>query len=377
MENIQLSKTIAAVMQLRLPGTVGKIGSKMRYIDEVAPRLRGLTKSIKELELANVHVVGISTKSNSLPAFGGVLYGAAALRQDLFIKQKQVVNSRQDRRVDVSDMNFLDTSSRLTWHEYRLAYELLDDLFNEGPLPDLVLLDLPLLIARGAQASSLEDESVNEEWTAVMDIMSRFWGHWLERSYPSDPDGPIIVALGRRYFGAILNAVYAEGQNGSLDPLDETTITLIQEEWVSLRQAGIMRVLSHLLRVGKRTVAYPYAALGQDVLRAAPHSLSMQGLIGFHLQIGYRTPIWQVESIGPVSAWDSTKLDYLASLIRYLTLYDHPSAWPLPLWYAKKLVRMPEGVLRTYRSRTLEMLREGTYDQAWLEGIDTFAKADH
>jgi hypothetical protein len=34
---------------------------------------------------------------------------------------------------------------------------------------------------------------------------------------------------------------------------------------------------------------------------------------------------------------------------------------------------MPPGVLRTYRNRTLELLREGTVDRAWLEGMDSFA----
>ncbi|HBY97760.1 MAG TPA: hypothetical protein DEP84_28100 [Chloroflexi bacterium] len=375
MEDVQLSKTIAAIMQLRLPGTVGKIASKMRYVDEIAPRLRegGLIRAIPELHLDRAHAVAISTKSNSLPAFGGVLYGAAALRQDIFVEQKQVVRSHQDSRVDISDMNFLDTAQRLTWHEYRLAYELLNDLFDQGPLPDLVLLDLPLLIVRGAQTSSLDDEDVSAGWAAVMDVMSRFWGRWLPRCYPSDPEGPFVVALGRRYFGAILNAVHAQGYTGSLEPLNEEVVGLVQQEWMTLRQAGIMRVLSSLLRVGKRTAAYPYTALGKDVLRAAPRSLGMHGLIGFHLQVGYRTPVWQVETIGPASAWDSAHLDHLAGLVAYLTLYDHPSVWPLPLWYAKRLVHMPQGVLRTYRSRTMELLREGTIDQAWLEGIDTLA----
>jgi hypothetical protein len=291
----------------------------------------------------------------------------------MFIEQKQVVASRQDSRVDVNDMNYLDVAQRLTWREYRLTYELLDDLFEQGQLPNLILLDLPLLIVRGAQTTSLEDESVAEEWEEVMSVMSHFWGRWLSRCYPTDPDGPFIAALGHRYFGAILNAIHAEGHAGSLERLDEDVVKLVKDEWMRLRQAGVMRLLNSLLRVGKRTAAYPYTALGKDVLRAAPRNLGMHGLIGMHLQVGYRTPVWQIETIGPYTAWDSAGLDRLASMLAYLTPYDHPHMMPLPLWYAQNLVRMPPGVLRTYRNRTLELLREGTVDRAWLEGMDSFA----
>ena len=39
-DSITLSQPIAAAMQLRLPGTAGRVARKMRYIDEVAPRFR-------------------------------------------------------------------------------------------------------------------------------------------------------------------------------------------------------------------------------------------------------------------------------------------------------------------------------------------------
>ncbi|MDD5367594.1 MAG: hypothetical protein PHQ40_00795 [Anaerolineaceae bacterium] len=373
MEDIQISKALAASMQLRLPGTVGKIASKMRYIDEIAPKLRqgGLVHPIPELTFERLYTVGISTHSQSLPAFGGVLYGALALRHDVVIDEKRVVNTHQDSRVDVSDMNFLDTAQRLTWHEYRLTYDLLTDLFENGPVPDIILLDLPLLIMRSIQTNSLENEEVADEWSAVLDRISHFWGRWLSHCFPSNPKGPIIASLGRRYFGAILNAVQAQGHQGSLETLTEEMVDLVRGEWSALRQAGILRVLENLLHTGKRTAAYPYTALGNEVQRAVPRSLGMHGLLGYHLKIGYRTPVWQVESIGPVSAWDSISLDRLSGMIAYLTLYDHPKMLPLPLYYAKKLAYMPPELLRTYRNETRNLLRQGSVDQSWLEGLES------
>jgi len=43
MKNVELAQSLAAAMQLRLPGTAGRVARKMRYIDEVAPRFRAQT----------------------------------------------------------------------------------------------------------------------------------------------------------------------------------------------------------------------------------------------------------------------------------------------------------------------------------------------
>ena len=45
-----MAQSIAVAMQLRLPGTAGRVGRKMRYIDEVAPRFRagGLMRDVPE-----------------------------------------------------------------------------------------------------------------------------------------------------------------------------------------------------------------------------------------------------------------------------------------------------------------------------------------
>jgi len=372
MPDITLAQSIAAAMQLRLPGTAGRVARKMRYIDEVAPRFRagGLVRDLPAPSFERLWTTGIATASNWVPAFGGVLYGAAALRPDVTLVGAKATPSYQDSQVDVADMTFVQTDNRLAWKEYVLAYRLLEDLFDAATIPDLVLLDLPLQVTRGAQAAAQPEDDVREEWEALLEQLSRFWVRYGGRCFPADPRGPLVVHLGRQHFGAILNAVQREGAKGAVDPIAADAATLIADEWDELRRAGVSRVLKGLLRPGKRTAAYPYAALGREALRAAPKLLAEQGIIGFHMQTGYRTPVWQVETLGPSSGWDAESLDRLGSILLYLTLHDHPGALPLPLWYAARLVKVKDSLLKGYRAAMTQVLREQTVDRAWLEGVD-------
>jgi len=186
MKSIQLSQSIAAAMQLRLPGTAGRVARKMRYIDKVAPRFRagGLIRAVPEMCFERLWAVGVASVSNSIPAFGGVLYGAAALRQDVNLVDGKATPSYQDSQVDVADMTFVQTSNRLIWKEYRLAYSLLEALFEETTLPDLIVLDLPLLIVRGLHVAALADDDVRDEWNDMLELITRFWGRYAARCFP-------------------------------------------------------------------------------------------------------------------------------------------------------------------------------------------------
>jgi hypothetical protein len=105
--------------------------------------------------------------------------------------------------------------------------------------------------------------------------------------------------------------------------------------------------------------------------RFEPRTVAGHGLIGFHIQLGLRTPIWKMETVGALGQWDSEKLDELASMTGFLTLHDNPKMKPLPLWYAAQLVRMPKEVLVNYLRSALGMLKDRAVDRAWLEGVDT------
>ncbi len=375
MKSIELSRALAAAMSLRLPGTVGKIANKMRYIDSKAPQFirGGIIRSVDAQRFERVHAVGISSKSRSMPALGGVLYGAAALRHDVVVSGNQVNEGFQDSRVDINDMNFLDASERLAWKEYILVYRLLTDLMEADARPDVIFVDIPLLVPRAEQSVSLGEPEVEAEWNELLDVMEGFWQRYLPSIFPNDPKGPFLVSLQSRrdLNAAVLNALREKGGAGSPEAISTEALNLVQNEWLQLRQVGVLRFLRGALRAGHRTAAYYYEALGRQMKRFEPKTVANHGLIGFHIQVGIRTPIWKVETVGAAGQWDSESLDKLASMTAYLTLNDNPHMTPLPLWYAEQLVKMPREVLSNYLRSTLGMLKDRAVDRAWLEGVDT------
>lgn len=375
MKSIELSRALAAAMSLRLPGTVGKIANKMRYIDAKAPQFvrGGIIRAVDAQRFERVHAVGISSKSRSMPALGGVLYGAAALRHDVIVSGNQVTEGFQDSRVDINDMNFLDASERLAWKEYILVYRLLTDLMESDARPDVIFVDIPLLVPRAEQSVSLGEPEVEAEWNELLEVMEGFWQRFLPALFPNDPKGPFLVSLQSRrdLNAAVLNALREKGAEGSPEAISTEAVTLVQNEWLQLRQVGVLRFLRGALRAGHRTAAYYYEALGRQMKRFEPKTVANHGLIGFHIQVGIRTPIWKVETVGAAGQWDSASLDKLASMTAYLTLNDNPHMTPLPLWYAEQLVKMPREVLSNYLRSTLGMLKDRAVDRAWLEGVDT------
>jgi hypothetical protein len=375
MKSIELSRALAAAMSLRLPGTVGKIANKMRYIDAKAPQFirGGIIRTVDAQRFERVHAVGISSKSRSMPALGGVLYGAAALRHDVIVSGNQVTEGFQDSRVDINDMNFLDASERLAWKEYILVYRLLTDLMEADVRPDVIFVDIPLLVPRAEQSVSLGEPEVAAEWDELLEVMEGFWQRYLPSVFPNDPKGPFLVSLQSRrdLNAAVLNALREKGADGSPEAISSEALDLVQNEWLQLRQVGVLRFLRGALRAGHRTAAYYYEALGRQMKRFEPKTVANHGLIGFHIQVGIRTPIWKLETVGAAGQWDSASLDKLASMTAYLTLNDNPHMTPLPLWYAEQLVKMPREVLSNYLRSTLGMLKDRAVDRAWLEGVDT------
>ncbi|MEU8091695.1 hypothetical protein [Micromonospora chalcea] len=375
MKSIELARALAAAMSLRLPGTVGKIANKMRYIDSKAPLFvrGGIIRSIESRRFDRVYAVGVSSKSRSMPAMGGILYGAAALRHDIVVSGNQVTEGFQDSRVDINDMNFLDASERLAWKEYILVYQLLTDLLDSDTKPDVIFVDIPLLVPRAEQSLSLAEPDVEEEWRELIEVMEAFWQRFLPSIYPNDPNGPFLVSLQSRrdLNAAVLNALREKGPAGSPETISSEALDLVQSEWVQLRRVGVLRFLRGSLRAGHRTAAYYYEALGRQMKRFEPRTVANHGLIGFHIQVGLRTPIWKIETVGAPGQWDSEALDRLASITAFLTLNDNPRMKPLPLWYAEQLVMMPREVLSNYLRSTLGMLKDRAVDRAWLEGVDT------
>src|SRR5690606_38097866 len=136
------------------------------------------------------------------------------------------------------DTNYLETKQRLAWREYILVYELLSEIFNETELPEIIFVDMPLLVARGAQSGMLENEEIRQEWEELMQVIRHFWDRNAARIFPADRKGPFLVSTSTRYFGALLNAIKEKGALASSEKLEPEIVDLITHEWHKLQEVG-------------------------------------------------------------------------------------------------------------------------------------------
>ena len=95
--DIHVSQSIVANIQLGLPATVSKLSSKMRFIDKIAPMLKdaGIIRNIELTKPFNLRTCGIATSNRTINAFGGILYVAGAVRQDVLIDNGTIYKTRQ------------------------------------------------------------------------------------------------------------------------------------------------------------------------------------------------------------------------------------------------------------------------------------------
>jgi hypothetical protein len=305
------------------------------------------------------------------------MYGVAALAHELVASGADISHSGQHSRLDVGDMSLLEFERRLEWKTYRLVYDVLEEVFSNEPLPDLVLLDVPLVMGRAMYAQALEDSETDaqlkSEIGALKNKLEAFWSRHIERCYPFDSKGPRIVTLVRARFGSLLRLIEKRGQEVSPDPIDGEVERLIKTEWVQVLSVGIDRVLRGILLPEHRTAAFDR---DQDLLdqRAFPQTLIQKGSVGFHYLTGLRGQPVQVGTIGSAAAWHDRggpeALDRLAADLIGLTYFDHRKSLPLPLWYAREGVEVVKkrGLLEFYKRETLRAMREEQVDQAWLAG---------
>jgi len=378
-EHNPLAQEMTAQIQLGLFGTVGKLARQLRAIDRIAPRLKegGLVRKLEIDRNIKRRAVGIAAAHRKIHAFSGLLYGIGALAHELVASGADISHSGQQSRLAVGDMSLLEFERRLEWRTYRLVYDLLDEIFAQDPLPDLVLLDVPFVMGKATYAQALDDSETDtqlkSEVGALKDKLESFWFRHIDRCYPFDPKGPRVVTLVRGKFGSLLRLIEKKGQEVSPDPIDGEVERLIKTEWVQVLSIGIDRVLRGILPPEHRTAAFDR---DQDLLdrTAFPQALIQKGSVGFHYLTGLRGQAVQVATLGSAATWHDRSgpeaLDRLAADLIALTYFDHRKSLPLPLWYARQgveVVRKP-GLLEFYKRETLRAMREEQVDQAWLAG---------
>ncbi|MGA7934765.1 MAG: hypothetical protein WCA35_14570, partial [Kovacikia sp.] len=193
-----LTQSLAIQSQIHLPGTVGRILSQIRDIEQVAPLFAdaGLVKSVDRPNPLNLRVAGISTQYSVKKTLGGYLYVAAASRLDLAVDNNAVSTVGQDSTCELDDINFEDQSKRLQLIGIRQAYEMADAALQSGDPYDLILLDCPLTLERSMVPQRIDRSGeYGLTFEQTLKTISAFWENHRSKLLPWNPEGTAIVGL--------------------------------------------------------------------------------------------------------------------------------------------------------------------------------------
>lgn len=369
-----LAQSLLAKIQLGLPGTVTRLSAKMRFIDQIAPLLRssGVIRPIKSAQPLTVRAAGIATGHKTAPAFGGLLYCAGAVRQDIFADGGSLYQTYQDSTVEIDELDDLDVAKKMKLIHMIHSYQLLEELMDEEDKPELVLVDAPLILERN-DAPSEYDTEFKYYYQKCLNTIQKFWERNKDKVYPFNPNGIYIACIDNKRFGAIFYGLNSEKSKYIIDEIDKSLFTSLDSEYARVKQVGARKLLNGALTKNTRTAAYEYKMLSEDN-RIDPPIIKELGLIGFHLRAGLSTLPLQVEVVGGQPGWDTAHLDWLASKIISMITIDQPRALPLPLWYAEYALK-PIGsgaVLNYFKTQAREMIKNEEVESIWKEGLDIF-----
>lgn len=374
-----VSQSIVANIQLGLPATVSKLSSKMRFIDKIAPTLKesGVIRNINLVNPLTIKASGIAATNRTSNAFGGILYVAGAVRQDILIQDGTIYKTRQESIVDVDEIDDLDSQKKLKFIDIINVYKLLEDLMEDDEKPELIIVDVPLVLER-ADAPIEGRKEIMNIYNKCKDTIANFWNKYIDEIYPFNRDGVKIASVGNKRFGAIVFGLSSENIKYIPDPIDRCIITQLDDLMPKIQSVGIKRLLTGILVKKTRTVAFQYDGLNKDS-RLEPQLLRNVGLMCMHLKAGNITPPLLVEVLGKVEDWSPDMLDELASQIITLIVFDQQKSIPIPLWYAKYALKPVEAttngknaILQYYKAQARERLQNEELESIWKEDLDIF-----
>lgn len=379
--NVAVSQSLVANIQLGLPATVSKLSAKMRFIDDIAPMLKdgGVIRNI-ELDIPfTIKASGIACSNKTSNAFGGILYIAGAARQDMLIKEGTIYKTRQESTVEVDEIDDLDSQKKLKYIDIVNAYKLLKELMEDDERPELVLLDVPLILER-ADAPLENRTEIVKIYNKCRKTIESFWDKYKEEIYPFNENGVKVASVGNKRFGAVVFGLNDNDIKYIPDPINKNVISKMDSLMFKIQNVGIKRLMTGILVKRTRTAAFQYDGLNKDS-RLEPESIRKLGLMGMHIKAGNNTPPLLVEVLGNVGSWTTSMLDELASQIISLIVFDQEKALPMPLWYAKYALKPIEAtdnsgknrILQYYKLQAREMLKNEELDNIWKENLDVFA----
>jgi hypothetical protein len=372
-----IANSLVAKIQLGLPGTVTKLSSKMRFIDHMAPKLRGsgVIRTLEKKSPLTIRVSGIATASKTIPAFGGILYSAGAVRQDLYIEEGSVYQTFQDSLVDIDEADDIDVSKKLKFIHISQVYDLLEEIVREATPPQIVIVDTPLLLER-ADAPLESHEQLLKEYQQCKERIEQFWSMYQDNMYPFNSNGIQLVSLSTKRFGSVFYGLTAaDREKYIIDAVHFSELQDIEDSFNKIKKVGVKKMLHGILTRRTRTAAYQYDILTSEN-RLEPANVRELGLINFHLRAGMRTIPLLVEVIGSYKDWDSGAIDQLASYIISLFTVDQPRALPLPLWYAEYALKPIRSgtIIQYFKTQAREMIKREEVENVWTEEADFFGE---
>ena len=375
--DISIANSLVAKVQLGLPSTVAKLGSKMRFIDQIAPKLRnsGVIRSVTKKVPLTLNVTGIATASKTVPAFGGILYSVGALRQDLSIQDGVVYRTFQDSLVDIDEADDIDVTQKLKFVHINQIYDLLEELLYESDKPELVIVDTPLMLER-SDAPLESYEELHLDYISCRERIEQFWKEHKHEIYPFNPSGVKIVSVSSKRFGSVFYGLTIEQTNKyMIDSLVTQELSELSMSFDKIKKVGVKKLLHGVLTRRTRTAAYEYDLLTSDN-RLEPQFVRELGVINFHFRAGMRTMPLLVEAIGHKGDWSTESIDQLTSDLVSLFTIDQLKALPLPLWYASHgLKPIKTGtIIHYYKSQAQEMIKNEEVESMWTEEVDLFGE---
>lgn len=377
--DISIANSLVAKVQLGLPSTVAKLGSKMRFIDQIAPKLRnsGVIRTVTKKVPLTLNVTGIATASKTIPAFGGILYSAGALRQDLSIQGGVVYQTYQDSLVDIDEADDVDVTQKLKFVHINQMYDLLEELLNEANRPELVIVDSPLILER-SDAPLESYEELHFDYIACKERIEQFWKDHKHEIYPFNSSGVKIVSVSSKRFGSVFYGLTSEHtEKYMIDSLVTQELSSLSTSFDKIKKVGVKKLLNGVLTRRTRTAAYEFDLLTSDN-RLEPQFVRELGVINFHFRAGMRTMPLLVEAIGHKEDWKTESVDGLTSDLISLYTIDQLKALPLPLWYASHgLKAIKTGtIIQYYKSQAHEMIKNENVESVWTEEVDLFGEDD-
>jgi len=372
-----LANSLVAKVQLGLPSTVTKLSSKMRFIDHIAPKLRnsGVVRTVEKIMPLTIRVSGIATASKAINAFGGMIYSAGAVRQDLIIDEGSIYQTYQDSLVDIDEADDIDIVKKFKFIHITQMYDLLEELLTEMERPQLVIVDTPLLLERSDAPLEMYHQLFTD-YNNCKERIGSFWKEHKEKMYPYNANGVCLVSLSNKRFGSIFYGLSVpDGDRYIIDQITRDVIQEVDNAFEKIKRVGVKKLLHGVLTRRSRTAAYEFSLL-TDNNRLEPVSVRELGLINFHFRAGMNTLPLLAEVIGTKADWDTKKINELASYLVSLVTIDQPKALPLPLWYADYALKpIKTGtILHYFKTQAREMIRSEEVEKVWTEEPDLFGE---